>query len=212
MEPSTKSQGTEGNKRNSCFKVWSRLSAGLKNPFPIIIIVLVLMVLAKIAVSGIFLQFQPVSFTGAPLALAEEQTGAEEPDPEETKILLRKKEEDLIERENSLKKREQALVPLGKEIDSKIEELNELQIRLTAYAEDLAEREQALKDSRMEHLVALYSSMDPERAAIIMDKLQNDIIVRILSGMKGKSAGQILSMMDPEKVALISEKLCRLGE
>lgn len=51
--------------------------------------------------------------------------------------------------------------------------------------------------------------MEAANAASIMDKLQIDTIVLILSNMKGKSAGQILAMMNPEKGALISERLSK---
>ena len=111
-----------------------------------------------------------------------------------------------------MKRQEKALLPLKNEVDAKIEELNELQSSLTTYAKSLAEREKALKDSKISHLVALYSSMDAGKAAVIMDKLNNETIVRILANMKGKSAGQILAMMPPEKGALISEKLSRMDQ
>ena len=67
-----------------------------------------------------------------------------------------------------------------------------------------------MKDTKITHLVALYSSMEPARAAVIMDKLNMDTIVRILSNMKGKVAGQILAAMDPEKGATISERLGKM--
>ena len=107
------------------------------------------------------------------------------------------------------KKMEEELLPLKHEIDSKLEELNDLQKNLTNFAKKLAERENALKDSRITHLVTLYSSMEAPAAAIIISKLNMDTVVRIMSNMKGKTAGQILAMMDPEKGAIISERLSR---
>ena len=92
----------------------------------------------------------------------------------------------------------------------KLEELNDVQAQLSAYAEELAKREQALKDTKIAHLVALYSAMDASKAAAIMDKLQIDTIVRIFANMKGKTAGEILSVMDPEKGARISEILSKM--
>ena len=56
-------------------------------------------------------------------------------------------------------------------------------------------------------LVALYSAMEPAKAASIMAKLNMNTVVRILANMKGKSAGKILAMMDPERGATISENL-----
>ena len=119
------------------------------------------------------------------------------------------RERELKERERLLSEREQELLPLKQEVDQKLEELNELQTSLTAYARALAEREKVLKDTKIAHLVALYSSMDPAKAAGIMDKLSIDIVVRILGNMKGKSAGQIMAVMAPEKGAMISESLSK---
>ena len=102
------------------------------------------------------------------------------------------------------------MLPLKKEIESKLAELNDLQARLADYAKNLAEKEKALTDAKNNHLVALYSAMDPSKAAAIMDKLQLTTVVLILHNMKGKSAGQIMAMMNPERGAIISEKLSQL--
>ena len=180
------------------------------NLFLVVILAFSLLMIAKGVLSGLYLQFYPAVIAGADLALAQEEETKPEVPLDEKSIMLRKKEEELREKEAELKKREEELLPLQKEINSKIEELNELQTRLTLYAKDLADREEALKDTKVTHLVALFSSMEPARAAVIMDKLNMDTIVRILSNMKGKVAGQILAAMAPEKGATISERLGKL--
>jgi len=180
------------------------------NIFVVIITAFTLLMLVKIVISGLYLQSDPVRFSATNLALAEEDHVQPDPALEEKERMLRKKEQDLKDRETLLKKREEELLPLKKEVDAKFEELNDLQTSLTAYAKKLAEREKALKDTKISHLVALYGAMDAAKAAVIMDKLKTDTIVRILSNMKGKFAGKILSMMEPEKGAMISERLCRL--
>lgn len=166
--------------------------------------------LVKIVISGIYLQFNPAGpIKSANLAMADEADDQAVASLEEKELELRKKEKELEEKEMELKKLEEQLLPLQDEINTKIEELNDLQTSLTAYAKDLAERENALQNSKIGHLVTLYSSMEAANAASIMDKLQIDTIVLILSNMKGKSAGQILAMMNPEKGALISERLSK---
>ena len=72
---------------------------------------------------------------------------------------------------------------------------------------ELAEKEKALNDQKISHLVALYSAMDPAKAAVIMEKLKTDTVARILAHMKGKSAGKIMAMMKPERGAVVSERL-----
>lgn len=180
------------------------------NLFIISLFLFILLILAKIVVSGIYLGVDMPPLGGTDIALAEEGEEKSSIGLDEMQRALRKKEKELKEKEADLKRREEELIPLKNEIDTKIEELNDLQASLTLFAKNLAEREKALKDSKIGHLVSLYSSMEAGKAAIIMDKLHIDTIVLILANMKGKSAGQILAMMDPEKGAIISEKLCKL--
>jgi flagellar motility protein MotE (MotC chaperone) len=168
-----------------------------------------ILLVIKIMISGFYLQLDPVKITSANLAIADEVESKTGPDPNGMDLMLRKREKELDEKEMELKQMEQRLLPLKKEVEAKIEELNELQSSLTAYSKDLAEREKALKDAKIEHLVKLYTSMEANKAASIMDKLPIDTVVRILGNMKGKSAGQILAMMSPEKGATISVKLSK---
>ncbi|MBN1847722.1 MAG: hypothetical protein JW932_03975 [Deltaproteobacteria bacterium] len=160
--------------------------------------------------SGLYLRLGPMLLSSSRLALAEEDVVDEAGALELKEQMLRKKEMEIKEKEEQLNKREKNLIPLQTEIDAKLEELNALQVTLTAYARKLSEREKLLNDAKMDHLVALYSAMEPARAAIIMAQLHMDTVVRILSNMKGKSAGLILAAMEPSKGAMISEKLSQL--
>ena len=213
MESAAKSLGTERDKRDNPFKIWERIPLGF-NSFILFISTLIVLIFAKLILSGLYLRPE-IPFTGADVALAEEKSKEIDPEPDRTELdktrrELRQREEELNERELALKKQEEELIPLRNEIDTKIEELNDIQTRLSAYAKDLAEREQAKKDEKIAHLVALYSAMDAGKAATIMDKLSIDTIVLIFANMKGKSAGQILAMMNPEKGAHISEMLSKM--
>lgn len=151
-----------------------------------------------------------MKFKTANLAQAGEDNIEKDPVIDERERTLNKKEQELNEREMELERRENNMLPLKNEIDTKLEELMELQTRLTVFAKDLAEREKALSDGRISHLVSLYSAMEPSRAAAILDKLDTAVVVRILGNMKGKSAGEILAVMKPEKGAVISEHLSRV--
>jgi flagellar motility protein MotE (MotC chaperone) len=192
-------------------------------------LVLITLLAAKIFISGIYLHSDTLNIPILDIAMAKENIGgiaeakeAEDAKKTETKqaetkqsdadlnaktISLKAKEQELKDREAAVIRKEQSLAPLQAEVDAKIEQLNELQLQLTALAKDIAGREQALKDEKINHLVTLYSSMDASKAANILDKLNIDTVVRILANMKGKSAGQILAAMSAEKGARISEKL-----
>lgn len=169
---------------------------------------LFLLVVFKLFFTALFLKSEPGPATGIPSALAEDKAGVAKGDKAPTED-LRKREMELRAREDRVKKREAELLPLKEEIEARMAELTELQSVLTAHAKELAEREKALSDTKMDHLVTLYSAMDPSKAAAILDKLKLDTVVLILKHMKGKSAGGILAMMDAEKGARISEELSR---
>jgi len=170
---------------------------------------MILLIAAKIFLGGLFLRAESSPAMG--LALAEDNKKPREAaaaSPEKPSIhSLKEKELALRAREQELKKKEEELIPLKKDIEEKLGELNELQMRLTSYAKTLAEREEAMKDNKMAHLVELYTAMEPGKAAAIMEKLKMETIVLILRHMKGKSAGQIIALMKPEMGAQVVEKL-----
>jgi flagellar motility protein MotE (MotC chaperone) len=163
---------------------------------------------AKIFLSGWYLGSQSMRIDVPGVVLAEE---AGTPDHPEIPLdeNLRKKEKELRDREARLNRREAELKVLQDKIDTRMSELNDLQTKLLNFSKKLAEREGALQDAQMTHLVALYSAMDPGKAAAIMNKLNLNTVVRILKYMKGKNAGKIMAMMDPDRGATISEALSK---
>ena len=213
MESSATPLGTEKNERNSHHKVWKAIFVNRKISLIGIGLAFTLLIIAKIVSNFLYLQSGYIKFPSSNLAMAENKAqddpvnGAVQSSSEPPLAMLRKKELELKEKETLLKRREEELLPLKEEIDEKLSQLNAIQARLTSFAQELADKEKALKDVKIGHLVALYSAMEPAKAAAIMDKLKIETVVRILSSMKGKSAGQILGMMKPERGATISEKL-----
>ena len=206
MATRPESIGTQGNKRSSGNKTWKSLS--LRPNFYVTTLVLFFFLLAvKVIISGIFLKNSPLDISTANVVMAQEAPVKETQSIEDMDLKLRKREQELQEKEAELKKREAQIISLQEETDARYAEVNDIQNSLNAYAKKLAEREKALQDGKITHLVKLYSSMEAGKAATILDKLQLDIVVRILGNMKGKAAGEIMAMMPPEKGAIISEKL-----
>jgi flagellar motility protein MotE (MotC chaperone) len=219
MERQAERHGTKRDKRGWGFKAWKGFSIRPNFLF-IAVLCLAGLLVAKIIISGLYLHFDSGKLQVANVAIAQETsdkkadvkaTDTKSPDADLTakQASLKKKELELKERESAVQRKEQELAPLQAEVDAKIEQLNELQVKLTAMAKELAEKEQTAKDEKITHLVALYSSMDAAKAAKILDKLNTDIVVRILANMKGKSAGQILAAMSTDKGAIISESLSK---
>lgn len=162
----------------------------------------------KIILSGLYLKSTTFKISSPALAMAEENKSLPKKATSLDKELGKKKTE-LDAREKGLKEKETELRSLQEKIDARMAELNDLQTKLTKFAKQLGDKEKAMKDSQMAHLVALYSAMEPGKAAAVMDKLNMETVVSILRYMKGKNAGKIMDMMAPDRGAKISEALSK---
>jgi flagellar motility protein MotE (MotC chaperone) len=210
MERQAEYHGTKGDKRKG--RVKTREGISLKPNILVVAVLFIVGLLAvKLVMSVIYLHFEDLKIPVTDIAMAKDGSAAEvktaDVDAKAATDNLKKKEQELKEREAAVVKKEQELAPLQAEVDAKIEQLNELQTRLTTMAREIAEKQQAAQDEKITHLVAVYSAMDAAKAAKIMDKMSMDKVVKILASMKGKSAGQIMAAMDAEKGAQISEQL-----
>jgi flagellar motility protein MotE (MotC chaperone) len=212
MEKQIEYNGTKRAERDRGLK--ARKGLFVKTNFLFVAVLMLAALLAvKIIVSGFYLHFDSSKLQDAGVAMAQESktTDAKVSDADVSAKMasLKKKEQELKDRETAIAKKEQQLAPLQADVDTKIAQLNELQVKLTAMAKELAEKEQTSKDEKMTHLVALYSAMDAAKAAKILDKLNTETVVRIIASMNGKKAGPILAAMSAEKSALISESLSK---
>ena len=192
----------------------------LRLPYLLVGTALIGLVAAKIVLTGVFFRAD-IPTPGVSVAHAQDRRQAKatvqakptaqagEANPIVTPESLRERELALKAREAELKKKEEELLPLKKDIDEKLGELNDLQSKLTAYAKTLADREEAMKETKMAHLVELYTAMEPTKAAAIMEKLKIETVVLILRNMKGKPAGQIIALLKPELGAQVVEKLSK---
>lgn len=119
--------------------------------------------------------------------------------PEADWKALKAKEDELARKERSLRTLEQNL-------DKKLAELNDLEKRLKKMIADA----DVLKDNKIKHLVGVYTAMKAKQAAQVIESLDTDLAVKILSGMRGRSAGAILGFVTPKKAAKLSEELTKL--
>ncbi|MEW5723188.1 MAG: hypothetical protein AB1896_08785 [Thermodesulfobacteriota bacterium] len=123
---------------------------------------------------------------------------------------LKLKEEELGRREDRIKEREKALDLLEKELQGRLAELEAKRVELDALVEQqakLVEQQKILKNARIEHLVTAFKGMRPEKAGALVDSLEDDVAVDILSAMPGRSVGQILAFVTPEKAARLTKAI-----
>lgn len=131
---------------------------------------------------------------------AKTQDNATDPDTQTGQL------QDLNAREQALAKKEAELQALEAQVDEKLTTLRELEIRM----QNLIDSAGSIQDEKMAHLIDVYSNMKPKQAALVLQTLEEPIAVRILAGMSGRKAGEILSSVRPDRAAALSAALTRL--
>lgn len=118
---------------------------------------------------------------------------------------VKKRNEELDAKSAALDEREKQLNMLQLTIDGKLQKMNDVQKKI----EQLLTAREDLIDRSIKHLVKVYSSMKPDEAASLIEKLDEDISIQILSKMKGKSAAKILEKMSTEMGSKLSDKIAK---
>ncbi len=117
--------------------------------------------------------------------------------------ILRVKMAKLEERELALDKKENDLELLKQDIEDKLRQLKALQAKL----EGPVKKRRFQEEQKLQHLAGVYSSMDPVRAATLLDKLDEETVTKLFAIMKSKKVAKILANMTPEKAARVSQRL-----
>ncbi len=114
--------------------------------------------------------------------------------------------QDLNKRKEELDRKEQALKQLEASLNTRMDELNQIEGQL----KEAIKAAQETKDKQLKHLIDVYTNMKAKQAATVLETLDEDIAVKILAGMKGRQAGEILTNVSAKKAAALSEKLTKL--
>lgn len=136
-------------------------------------------------------------------------------------LVLERRKLQLDDREQALKEREDALKSVEKETKERVARLSDQLQELIRQKEALLQREAGLmaerqkqieaqktvEDARIGHLAKAYGAMRPESAGQLVNSLEDDVAVRILSVMNSRAAGQIMSYVTPDKAAKLTKKL-----
>lgn len=117
--------------------------------------------------------------------------------------LLKKKNAELIEKEGALKKEEERLLALKKDISEMIDKYSKILNDL----ENAIKKVETIRRERLEHLIKTYEAMPPEKAAQHISTMDEQTAVNILSGMKNKKAALILSNMDSKRATTLTEAI-----
>jgi flagellar motility protein MotE (MotC chaperone) len=117
--------------------------------------------------------------------------------------LLNTKKAALAAEEKRIAVKKAELVVIQKELNNKLEKLTQLRNEIRS---EIAGKE-AVETKKLKHLIKVYSSMKPQSAAVLIEKLDKNLAIELLANMKGDVVGKILSYVDTGKAAAISEGL-----
>ncbi|MCH7623117.1 MAG: hypothetical protein IIB46_03455 [Nitrospinae bacterium] len=151
----------------------------------------------------------------SPAAATEKETQPEEkvalPDPvpgispETFRMIemIEKKNRDLKRREAEITIKEQRLRTLEQNI---LKDLKKIEDAIARSDQQIGIKKNLIKENIV-GLIKAYSAMKPQDAARLMEVINEDLAIQILSGMKSKVAGQVLSKLNVKVAKNISEKL-----
>ena len=110
---------------------------------------------------------------------------------------LKSKEEQILQLEDAIKKREIDLLDKEEELDGLIEENEILKKNLTSQLENLNE------------VVKLYETMEPQNAARLLEEAEIDFAAYIVKNMNRDTAAEVLSLISTKKAADIIDEMTR---
>jgi flagellar motility protein MotE (MotC chaperone) len=116
------------------------------------------------------------------------------------KLAARKSE--LDRREEELNKLDEDLQRQRVDVDKRLQELSGLREKIAQQLKDRVEQDQ----TRVDKLVQVYSSMKPQSAAKVVETINEDLAVEVLTKMKQKNAAEILNLLPADKSQRLSEK------
>ncbi len=122
--------------------------------------------------------------------------------------VIRSRARELDRRSAELDRQQKDLELLKSDIEQKLAQLKKLQAQL----EGPIKKAQKDSELRFQHLVGVYSSMEPGRAAALLGKMDEKTVTRIFASMKSKKVAAIMALMDPETAASISARLTKMGK
>ncbi len=119
---------------------------------------------------------------------------------------LEEKSIDLKLREDSLKKEEERLNILRKDVEAKIEKYSALLTRVDA----ALKKAEQIQDERLISMAKLYEAMPPESAAAQLSAMDVDTAAQIMLRMKSKKAGPVIALLKADKAVTLAKKMANL--
>lgn len=125
---------------------------------------------------------------------------------EQERQQLQQDRKDLTLRENELKTLESSVDKKITEIDNRLKELKSLQGKIETLLAEKTNREK----KRVKDLSTIYEKMEPGRAALAINNMDQALATDLLASMKPKAAAKILDMLDKQKTSALSATFTRI--
>ena len=114
-----------------------------------------------------------------------------------------RRQAELDEREKQLAAREQKLALFETDVTAKVTSLEALEKRLA----DKVKASNVAMDNAAQSLAKVYAAMKPQEAAPILERLDEETVIRIFGRMKEKQIGEILPLMARDKAIVLTRSL-----
>jgi len=175
---------------------------------------LLVLLIAKVSLSGLYSPDTPGT---KPAAIQGRQTVRIDPlsqtaaadvwakDPEILKA-LQEKSRTLENQKQQVDLKEKDLVRIQMEIEGKINQLNQLQVQL----KNIVDQSKTIQDKKIQHLSEIFCAMVPDKAARMIEKMDDKTVTEVFQIMRSKEVGGILTHLDPARAARISAHLSLL--
>lgn len=105
-----------------------------------------------------------------------------------------------------LARQQQDILMLRQQMDQRLKDLQNAEDKMKGMLREAKD----IEDKKIRSLIQMYANMKPRQAAQAVEKMDERIAVRILSGMAPKQSGEILTYTNPAKTAKLTEMITRL--
>ena len=179
-------------------------------------ILLALLIIVKIVLGSIFMYRSGVFplFGGSDAFAAEQKKDNENTELKNEKIEAKAEEsidlKFLIQQKAEFEKEEKRIEKKKVELLAIQDDINKKIATLTKIRDEIKSekaKKKAAEEQQFKHLIKVYSAMKPQNAAELIERLDINLAIELLSKMKGDDVGKILSFVKIEKAAKISEGL-----
>lgn len=116
---------------------------------------------------------------------------------------LDKQRIEMNRREQALELREKLVDLMEQRLNSRVAELKNLQADLERLMGNVSGKD----DKELDQLATIYGNMKPAVAAGVLNRLDNLIVLDVITRMPPKKSGKLMEAIDPAKARVISEMM-----